>query len=221
MCRTLIAGILLLLISSGSAQGQVAKLYPVDEAHEDPSFLSFRLHLLEAIADRDTLFIYEHLAPDVFNSFGGDGGVEEFKEQWKPSSPDSDLWRVLARVAGGGGTYADGAYRAPYYSAAFPADEYDAFQYGAVVGERVNVRAHPDGMSEVIGRLSYDIVRVLDFFPHMNQSGEMPPGWVQIELEEGRRGYVADRYIGSAVGYRGQFEKRNGRWVMTYLVAGD
>ncbi len=46
-------------------------------------------------------------------------------------------------------------------------------------------------------------------------------GWIGVTLKDGRRGYVAEQYIWSPVGYRAIFDKNNGKWTMTALIAGD
>lgn len=223
-----------LAAASPAASAQVGTLRPVDEAAEDPSLLLFRLRMIEAVAARDTAFVYDHLWGAVQNSFGGEGGVAEFRAMWRPGDPDSDLWPTLATVLGGGGTYVrdgqapfpDGgastaSFYAPYWAAAFPAD-LDAFGYGVIIGEGVRVRAAPSTDAGVLGALSYDVVRVLDFFPHLSgPEGAVPEGWVQVELADGRAGYVDERYVGSAVGWRAVFHEVDGRWVVTSLLAGD
>ena len=225
---------LLVLLTPPTASAQVGTVLPVDEAGQDLSLLLFRLRMVEAVAARDTAFVYDHLYDHVQNSFGGDGGVAEFKAMWRPWEPDSDLWPTLATVLGGGGSYEeeggplplDGAvstasFYAPYWASDFPA-QFDAFDYGVVVGEGVRVRAAPSESAGVLAALSNDVVRVLDFLPSLNQpEAGIPEGWVQVELADGRDGYVAERYVGSAVGWRALFHKVGGRWLVTALLAGD
>lgn len=224
MTRSILFGLLFLLIGTGTAHGQVEKLYPVDEADEDPSFLVFRMHLSEAIAARDTAFIYEHLASDIVNSFGGNGGIDEFKSKWKPSSKDTELWTVLARVIGGGGAFEerrDGVtFSAPYYSASYPSRKYNAYQYGVVIGDSARVYAAPRRDSSVLAHLSYDIVRVLDFYPQYDDD-DIPEGWSKVELKGGEAGWMTGDSLQSVIDYRAAFQKRNGTWKMNSLVAGD
>src|SRR5262245_10335517 len=76
--------LLILLVSiSCPAMAQVGKLYPVDEGPKDPSFQAFRDKLIEAAKNRDAKFILSILDPNITSSFGGNGGVKEFKETWK------------------------------------------------------------------------------------------------------------------------------------------
>jgi len=208
-------------IGANLSQAQVGKLYPVDEAYEDSTFIAFRLHLLEAIAARDTSFLFAHVDKGIRTSFGAGGGLADFKERWRPSSPKPDLWRTLGRIVGGGGIYRDGMFQAPYYYAAFPGEEHDPFQHGVVIGQNVNVRSRPDITSPVLTRLSYDIVRVESYPTQSDRAIASADDWVHVRLADGREGYVSSRYIGNPVGYRAIFNYHDGKWRMTALVAGD
>lgn len=192
------------------------KLLPVDEAAKDPSFFLFRARLLEAVAARDTAFVLGILTPDILNSFGGNGGVAEFKEQWKLDGRDSELWETLAHVLGLGGKFmGDATFHAPYISACWPEDA-DAFDYGAILGENVRVREKPDKNSAVLAKLTFDMIPVLEFAPDHEEES-----WVKVKLQDGKVGYVSAAFVGHAVDWRAFFEKRDGQWRMTSLVAGD
>ena len=79
------------------------------------------------------------VAPDVLNSFGGDGGREEFRETWTFARPErSRVWAVLSLMLALGG-----------------------------------------------------------------------PGWIR------------SRFVRSPIDYRAGFVRRNGRWWLRALVAGD
>lgn len=100
---------------------------------------------------------------------------------------------------------------APYVFTDFPS-ELDAFTHQVVMGDKVRVRKRPTRESEVLGVLSHVIVPA---------SGEETEGWTKVQLADERTGYVASEYLGSPIGYRAAFEKREGRWVMVFFVAGD
>ena len=220
--RTILFALLIALVLPAVVPGaaaQVAKLYPVDEAVQDSSLMLFRLRLIEALVTRDTAFVYAHLAPEVKVGFGDADGPDSFKAIWQPEDPDSRFWPTMAGIIGAGGVYdanpgysdAEATFIAPYYFSAFP-DEYDGFEYAVIVGERVRVRSAPNTDSEILAALSYDIVRLI-----------RPPseGWVQIELADGKEGFMAAPYVKSPIGYRAGFEKVNGRWQMFFFLAGD
>ena len=44
---------------------------------------------------RDTTALLRAVAPDIKSSFGGDGGVQGFRDHWRLSSPDTEIWAVL------------------------------------------------------------------------------------------------------------------------------
>lgn len=207
-----IAAALLLLAAAAPASAQ-GKLMPVDQAARDPSFIRFRARLLDAVRRKDAEQVYAVLAPDVTSSFGGNGGVAEFREMWGAEHPASELWTTLGEVLRLGGTFmGDSVFAAPYVHGSWP-DGVDPFQYGAITGTGVRVRGEPWLGAPVIGSLSYDIVAT---------TGERGSnGFRAIRLPDGRRGYVSTQYFRRPVDYRAIFVRRNGRWLLKALVAGD
>ncbi len=202
--------------------GQVAKLYPIDEAATDPSFFLYRLRLIEAVASRDTSALYAALSPEIKISFGGSVGLEDFKREWEPDSSDSDLWSTLSEVLAGGGSMigssSDAWFEAPYWTSEWRNINYDAFEYGVIIGEQVIVRSRPTTQSEAIEALSYDIVHVVDHYPQTEEEGV---AFVKIELDGGLTGFVSSDFFRSPVGYRAGFRKVDGAWQMQWFLAGD
>ena len=207
-----------------------SRLLPVDEAAEAPDFFAYRMRLIEAVGARDTSALFALMSNDIRVSFGAENGQSAFREMWRPAQADSELWRRLARVLGGGGVYeedsltsADGRpasarFTAPYYFARFPGEEFDAFQHGVLLGPDIPVRERPEPGAPILERLSYAIVRTPDFFaPRETASGD----WIRIELDENRFGFVPAEQIESPVGYRALFNRIDGAWTMTAFVAGD
>lgn len=215
------AALLVLLISSLAAAtliaGPAKKLLPVDEAAKDSSFFIFRSRLMEAVAAHDAKQLMGFLSPKIMNNFGGNGGIEEFRQQWQPEDKESKLWLELGRVLSLGGKFSqDGSFSAPYYFAAWPDDgSIDAFEWVAVVGENIRVREKPDVNSAVIGKLSFELVRIEE------QQDGASEEWTKVKLADGKKGFVASRFTGSGIGWRAAFDKENGEWRMTSFVAGD
>jgi hypothetical protein len=208
-----------LVFISCPAMAQVAKLYPVDEGPKDPSFKAFRDKLIEAAKNRDTKFVLSILDPDILNSFGGDGGVGQFKEKWKPDNPNSELWGVLLGVLSIGGSFDPKTkdFCAPYVFSNFP--ELDGFEHSAIIGEQVRVREQPGLTSPIIASLSYDIVALPDRpVKPIKMDGT---SWIAIKLSNGKTGFVSEQFIRSPIDYRACFSKKNGKWRMNTLVAGD
>ena len=103
------------------------KLLPRDEA--DSSFRAFREQLLAALARRDTAFLYNILAPEIKNSFGGDDSISGFRRLWSLDKPQtSTVWNTLTRILQlGGKMQDDSTFVAPYVYAFWP-DSIDAFE---------------------------------------------------------------------------------------------
>lgn len=102
----------------------------------------------------------------------------------------------------------------------------DAFASVVVVGQDVNVRAHPTRHSPVIGTASNEVLK-FDQSAHAEQSRafwqakETNAGWIPVILPSGSRGYISSRYAYTPAGYRAFFNKINGQWTMTLFIAGD
>lgn len=199
------------------------KLYPVDEAQKDPSFYAFRSRLIQAVDCHDVSYIISILSDDVRGSFGSGPGVEGFKIEWRLESPDTIFWETLKDVLTHGGAFQtfDGkdVFVAPYVSSSFPQD-FDSYEYAAIVGKNVKLRERPNLKSRVIKLLSYDIVKVTNW-QAVKDKNENDYQWIAVELLSGEKGYVAEAYIGSPLGYRAWFKKISGRWLLIYFVSGD
>jgi len=204
---------------TGSAAAE--QLLPRDDARQDPSFFSFRRQLIAAVRKRDRKFILKIVDPKIRINFGEGGGADEFARQWKLRSDNSPLWKILAEVLSLGGTFtgrgSERMFAAPYTYAAFP-ESLDAFEYYCVTSKNVPLRAKPDERARIIAGLSYDLVRQAPLPRGAKTPG---PEWVHVSTSGGKRGFVARRFVRSPVDYRALFQKRNGAWRMTALIAGD
>ena len=205
--------VLLILLLPALAPAQT-RLLPVDQATSVPDFFSFRAQLQVAVARRDVEAVISVLSKDVKLSFGGDAGVEDFKNMWKPGRSDSELWEKLAAVLSLGGTFAsDGTFTAPYVFTKWPQDK-DAFTHMAAVGTAVRVRSSESTASTVLAALDYSIVEVVE-------SPAEESKWVQVRLGPNRTGYVDSRFLRSPIDYRINFAKLDGRWQVIFFLAGD
>jgi hypothetical protein len=206
------------------AKGE-GKLYPVDEAPLDTSFFVFREQFRQAIARKDVFYLLDVAAKDISVSFGEQSGFADFVTIWGLGSnqPDTlEIWSVLERILAGGGAFSESrkAFSAPYIYATWP-EAYDAFDYGAITGSGVRLRAEPNLSSRIMKTISHDIVLVLSESLPEEIDGEIYP-WVQVETLDGIQGYVFGKFIAYPVGYRAGFRRAgNGEWYMMFLVAGD
>ena len=202
-----------------------AKLYPVDEAAKDPSLVAFRYKLIQAAKTRDLNFVLSVLDPKIKNSFGGNDGIEGFKRIWEPAKPETGLWLTLLKVLSMGGSFyrhnPEWGFAAPYVHSRWPSD-FDPYDYAAITGRNVNIRAAPNASAPVLARLSCDIVKLEGYLPGEDEIvGAQEAVWVKIKTQAGQIGYVSRRFIYSPISHRVRFVKREGKWWIISLLAGD
>jgi len=211
----------------GDATAQTFR--PFDEAPRDRSFAAFRDGLIKIVDARDLNALQRHFHKNVRMGFGGQDGR---KEALKVMRGDAKRWQTLARILRRGGRFErtkwrcrtkDGAkpcvlpgFIAPYTYWANPPSGRDAYETMVIIGSGVNIRANPNRSARVVARLSYRIVATPKK-PRKN----VPDDWVEIEWPRGKRGFVARRFAVSPIDYRVGFVKENGRWQMTFFLAGD
>lgn len=193
-------------------------LCPVDEGVSDGTFSSFRAEMLSAVRRKDSAALMAMVDPEIRTSFGDGGGLAEFRSQWKPESPNSQLWTELESLLTLGGKFlGEGESRsfwAPYVYSAWP-DPYDSFMHVAAVKADVPIHARADGASEVKARVSWEILEVGE------PSTDAPEGWTKVTRNGGIIGWVRSGDVRSPIGYRAGFSRKGDRWRMDALVAGD
>jgi hypothetical protein len=198
------------------------KLPPVDEASKDPSFVAFRDELRKIVRARDTKRLLAVVDPKIRASFGPDNGIEGFRKMWKLDSGDSALWLELGRVLELGGSWQKASegerFVAPYVFANWP-ESADAFESLAAVCPDTIVRESPDANAKAIARLQWHIVTIAKNDPR--RKGDRNSAWRRVVLPDEREGWVESNCLRGQLDYRAGFEKQNGKWRMTYFVAGD
>lgn len=197
-------------------------LAPVDEAKQDKSFLAFRAKLLQAIERRDSNYVLSILTPNIAFSFGGQGdgdGPEGFRRMWSlgqgRGSRKSNFWKLIKKVVQNGGTFSgDGtSFSAPYVSATWPST-FNSYDFIAVIEKNVSVKDKPAKGAREIAKVSHELVRLI---AGRKEAGD---SWAAIMLPDGQRGFIQNKYLQSAVGYRARFEKRDGKWMMATFIVG-
>ncbi len=206
---------------------ELGKLNPVDEAQKDTIFFVFRETLRQKIQEKDIFYLLDIIDPSIKSGHGDEGGLQTFTSVWglesEESTQESRLWGILDEVLARGGAFSNKqkTFVANYVAATFPDEKYDPIAHAVVVGQGVRMRSAPSLNSEVNGRCSYDIVKVLDRSgPTQTIGGETYP-WVQIEKTDGAMGYIFGKYIVAPIDFRAVFQKNNNQWKMTALTAGD
>lgn len=224
MLVRLVFAALVVALLAGVATAQSRKLYPADKAAEDAAFLKFRQSLRAAVRRRDKEFVLSVLDPQIQLSFGGHKGIEDFKQMWKIDRPDSRLWSELETILSMGGSFTvvDGKrnFVAPYVTSLWPND-LDGFEYVAITGKDVRVRERPGLKEPVVATLSYDIVKTGSQTVEELERKIDGHTWRKIIAPGGKTGYVAEKFVRSPIDYRAYFERKNGRWVLAALIAGD
>ena len=148
------------MIPAAAAPAQERQLKPVDEARRDPSWVSFRNGLLNAVETRDRKYIMGILAPDVRTGLQTPRGGAEFRKQWDVDGKNSPLWRTLRSALLLGSAYVgrDKGHRelcAPYLIGKWP-PELDPFDNGVAIARDVLVKAEPSSQSATLQVLSYE-----------------------------------------------------------------
>jgi len=189
---------------------------PRNETGLDLSLDEFWERLIQAVGERDADWVISKLSPTVWNTFGGDYGVDSFYEIWHPYSEESPLWAELDVITSLGGTFFDSTltlFMAPYVYSEWP-PEVDSFTYGAVIAINVPLYAEPDEGSEILKVLSYDIVRI-------RYDPNPPEGWTIVELLDGTPGYVLEHSVRRPIDYRIGIERFATGWEIVFLITGD
>ena len=193
-------------------------LAPIDEANQNPDFRAFRDSLLAAVERKDLDFLLDHMDDQVRVNFGADHGKGDFIKFWKLNErpEESRLWYELKKVLRLGGAFSDEektSFTAPYLYTSFP-KSFDEFLYAAIIDSVVYLREEPDSNSAVLDTLRYAVVKkASEFWTRYS--------WTRIETLSGIKGYIESRNIRSPLDFRARFVKINGKWKMTFFVAGD
>jgi hypothetical protein len=189
-----------------ASPGQIFDCPPRDEAVQDPDLVAFRASLLQSIARRDASALLKAASPEIRTSFGDDDGLAGFERDLR--SRRGQLWTELGTVLKLGG-----AFEVPEMFVA-------PFSWGCgglgdvvVMGRQVRVRSRGDIAAPVMALVSFAILQRGD--------AQAPRGWEPVRLPDGRNGFIAERFVRSAVGYRAYFTKADGRWRLAAFIAGN
>jgi hypothetical protein len=222
--RQLLFSILIFYITiPGFAQNQ--RLLPRDEYKKDSSLSAFVEKLKIAIRSKNKQYILSVLDKDIRNSFGGNDGIEEFKQMWTFNSSNSELWKTMEGIINYGGVFNTTKdsrlqFVFPYIFKLDLKNSDDYFSVMVVTVAKLKVKEKPELNSKTVGELSYDVVWI-------EYSDEFKPkleveGWTYIRtLDTKIIGYVQSEYLYSPIGYRMFLGKIDNKWRITTLVAGD
>lgn len=202
------------LCAAPCALAQERKLEPVDEAARDPSWVSFKTRLLNAVAKRDRKFVASILHPGVRVGQSGGRGITEFRKEWELDSTASPLWQELPAALYPGAAWSKrekgpSELCSPYVAIKWPQDV-DAFAGGAIISKDALVKSAPAADSGTIATLSYDMVEVVDWEVD-DRAAASKQKWVKIRSYAGE-GYVPEEQIRSPIEHTACFVKTEGGW---------
>lgn len=170
--------------------------------------------------DRDALLAFA--SEDILVSFGGFTGPAGLADYWElHDDPDaSALWpaleRLLAQPAALDPWDRHPSLLVPYYLSAWPRD-LDGFDWLIARGPDVPLRVGPAPTAPLLTRLDRAAVQIPDVRMDDYAASD---GWTLVRYGESY-GYVADDDVDSPIGLRATIYKRDGRWQLIHLVAGD
>jgi hypothetical protein len=223
--KNLLRAVLLLQFILVPLMAQERFVMPVDEAKQEPSFLAFRTKLIAAVERKDAAYVLSIIDPKIEFSYGGDVGMAQFKKEWKQLNKNSEFWKEFAIVIKNGGRFfGEGRNRllefsAPYTFNGFPADLMEIPNF-AIFGSDVNLRKEPSIGSEVVAKLSYNIVELVEDDKNTAED-QLKSGWYHVKTLGGMTGYVKTDFVRADIDYRAGFQKKRGVWKMTFFIAGD
>ena len=217
--------ILTISLFAVSVVAQERFVKPVDEATLEPTFAAFRTKLIAAAERKDAKFILSIVDPNISNGFGGRDGIANFRKDWKIESKNSEFWgEFLPVIKNGGHFIGEGRnklslFAAPYTFNGFPGD-LDGVPNFAIFGSDVNLRKEPGTDSEVVAKLSYNIVEVVENDKNTFED-QRKSGWFKVKTLGGLTGYVKTEFVRADIDYRAGFARKRGVWKMTFFLAGD
>ncbi len=188
---------------------------PRNDVKEGSDFAKFLEAYRTALDEKDVTYVKAHTHPNVKISFGGHSGWSDLVDYWSLDAGDESFYKMMKTTLSYGAVDTSGglgnAYTAPYIFTDFP-DEFDAFTYSVCTGTDVNVRTRPTTDSEIITKVTHEVLKVLE--PEKD-------GWVKIQLPDGTRAYIYGTYLWSPINYRASFTKVDDTWLLDFFVKGD
>jgi hypothetical protein len=207
---------------------QPAQVLPVDESKQNASLRKTLDNLLIVINNKDVDGLRPFMDNNIKLSFGEDNGFEDFITFWDLDlNPEkSMLWDVLKTTITLGGTFDrdnKNAYYTPYLHTSFIEDP---FEFGVIIGEKVNIRAEPNLKGKLVRQLTHEVVQVIAYDKDNDTRtqiiGQEKHDWMKIKMADGEVGYVWGKFFRSPIDYRAGFAKvRDEGWKMIFFVAGD
>jgi hypothetical protein len=195
------------------------KFEPAGEIGRDASLNRYVAFLSRIVAQKDESALLTELPPTFRVEFDGGKGPVAFRRRWRSQSPESGVWKVLGRLFAMGGTfYSPTLFAIPYVYTRFPID-LDPYDYVAALKNDVPVRSQASSNASVIGKFSWELIRVSPRLKPPVRLDTVP--WVGVTTAAGAAGFVNSEEVYSPAGHRVFFEQRKGKWRWISLVCAD
>lgn len=193
------------------------KINPFDEALKDTSFFIFREQLLSDINRKNIVELLASVDDNIIISSDSLSGIPHFIQQWHLTTPDSielsNIWGHLKWLLENGGYFnrAKNKFTAPYYANSKGLHS----GQGCILGRGVRIRSRPGLNAQVVQKVSYDIVDILEVMEKKEMIGEEVYPWVHIRLLNGKEGYIWGKFLGFPEGDKVIFKKDQlGHWMI-------
>lgn len=223
-----------LVVNSLLTAAQNYRYPPRNEVNKDSSLRVFVDTLKAVVARKDAPALLKLLSPTVQVTFedterkeDSHNNIKGFKEMYAPQYPSSQVWKNLHTVITLGGVFGGdkNGFIFPYASQ-MDIKGQDDYCGGCgecltIIAPDVNVRKSPDRLSAALGRLNYDVVKVIEE-PVSKVFGGKSDNWVYIQTFDGKlTGWVRNDLTWDICDYRLLLEKKKGKWQIAAFIAGD
>ncbi|MEO6696284.1 MAG: SH3 domain-containing protein [Ignavibacteria bacterium] len=201
------------------------KIYPKDESESDITFSLFIMELKQAVENKNVNFIEGIISPviELEYDYPSKNNYKSFMEKYELRDSMNEFWPIAKKIL------SLGAFSKKmddssvfFFPSVWFSDDYNRIlgeefymgldstqNYANAVNQNVKVYKGAEESSEIIGKLNYEIVKIINF-DHRKFTD-----WYKIELKDGSMGYVKneDLYL-SMFDYFMTFKKVNGDWEM-------
>ncbi len=224
----------LVLFQGGSATQNPSFEQPItlQRKQNASEFTQFRQRFLESVKRRDANFIRAVSTPQTKWSRSGTIDIETYKID----DSESNFWQAMEKAVGAGCAIEPNANVAEKDAdsdvwvcpdmALNPISNSAGQAQVGILGENVNVRSQPNTRSDIIVVLSKEMVQFdTETFTNLPVSEQESineiEGWTPVILNDGRRGWVQNRFVYyQNRDYRVSFVRSRGQWRLRYFLRG-
>jgi hypothetical protein len=204
------------IIATSAHAAPAKKYYPKDECLHLDGYFEFRQQFEDIVKKRNSAGLQKLIAPNIEWNYGGEPATKTaFAENWKlAKGAGSPIWAELDNILPlGCGMSGDGIAFPHIFTVDLTLDknpEADTL----VIHQDVNLRAAPSSSAASKAKISWEMVTLAE-------DKIVDDGWSPVTAADGKTGFIKSSYLRNMLDYRAGFQKREGKWVMNFFVAGD